>query len=158
MVKVLFVCLGNICRSPSAEGVFRALLHDEGLSDKIEVDSCGTGSFHTGNPPDERAIAACAARDIDISGLRARQIRKTDFEKFDYIIGMDEDNIQSLEMECPYGYDDRIHLFLDLGPYMETREVPDPYYGGDLGFQSMLNLIERASKSLLKNIRENHLS
>ncbi len=158
MVKVLFVCLGNICRSPMSEGVFRGLVEEQGLSDKIQVDSCGTGSFHTGEPPDDRTIAACAQRDIDVSKSYARQIREADFKNFDYVIGMDEDNMNSLLSTCPYGFDNRIHLFLEMGPYMGTREVPDPYYGGDIGFENCLNLIERASKVLLTQIKGTHLS
>ncbi|MBT4891198.1 MAG: low molecular weight phosphotyrosine protein phosphatase [Rhodospirillales bacterium] len=157
LVKVLFVCLGNICRSAIAEGVFRDLVEQAELSEKIQVDSCGTGSFHTGETPDPRSIEACAAREIDISNLRARQIRNTDFEKFDYVIAMDEDNVQALQAVCPFQYEERIHLFLEMTEYMGTREVPDPYYGTGQGFERVLNLIERASKRLLESICENDL-
>jgi protein-tyrosine phosphatase len=151
--------MGNICRSPIAEGVLRGLVEDQGLSGEIEIDSCGTGSFHIGNPPDKRSIEACIKRDIDISGLRARKINQDDFRNFDYIIAMDEDNMYSLLAECPsFEHEENIHLFLDLAPYMGTREIPDPYYGSDLEFENVLNLTERAAKALLGRIKENDLT
>ena len=156
MVKVLFVCLGNICRSPSAEGVFRALVEDQGLSETIGVDSAGTSSWHIGQQPDSRAQAAARRRGIDLSTLRCRQVKPADFETFDYVIGMDRSNFADLS-SLAAGARDRVHMFLDFAPETGVKEVPDPYYGGDGGFDEVLDLIEAASKGLLEDIRQNHL-
>ncbi len=156
MVRVLFVCLGNICRSPTAEGVFRDLVAREGLSEHIEIDSCGTSDWHIGGPPDDRARAEAKARDISLDDLRARQITSDDFETFDYIIGMDNQNIANLSAQCPKELADKIRLFLSFAPSLNIREVPDPYYGGTDGFKDVFDMIGTASKGLLADIRTHH--
>ncbi|MHC8508172.1 MAG: low molecular weight protein-tyrosine-phosphatase [Rhodospirillales bacterium] len=153
MVSVLFVCLGNICRSPTAHGMFEALAAREGLSGKITVDSCGTGDWHTGAPPDERAQAAVKKRGVDISGLAARRVNKDDFERFDYIIAMDRANLANLRRICPSDKRDRLHLFMAFAPDADEDEIPDPYYGGTGGFDVVLNMIESAGAGLLADIR-----
>lgn len=156
MVKVLFVCLGNICRSPTAEGVFRTLVARQGLADRIVVDSAGVGSWHVGSPPDQRAQQAARRRGIDLSGQRARQARAGDFRRFDYVVAMDADNRRELERLCPPGEEHRLHLLMDFAPELGLSDVPDPYYGDAGGFEAVLDLIERASEGLLAHIRENH--
>ncbi len=155
MVKILFVCMGNICRSPTAEGVFRHMAKQVDAEDEILIDSAGTHAYHVGNPPDGRAQGAALKRDIDLSGQRARRVSKDDFVEFDYVIAMDESNKDDLLSICPTGYEKRIHLFLDFAECDET-EVPDPYYGQGRGFEIVLDLVENASNGLLKHIRENH--
>ena len=154
MVKVLFVCMGNICRSPTAEGVFRHMVEQSDTGDKISIDSAGTHAYHVGNPPDGRAQDAALKRDIDLSRQRARRVSCDDFEEFDYVIAMDESNRSDLLSICPDGYEDRIHLFLDFSGCDES-EVPDPYYGQGRGFEIVLNLVEDASDGLLQHIRKN---
>ena len=158
MVKVLFVCLGNICRSPTAEGVFRALLRREGLGDRIAVDSAGTHAYHVGEPPDPRAQAAARRRGVDISTLKGRKATAADFEKFDYVLAMDRSNHANLVGICPRGREDRLHLFLGFAPDLGIQEVPDPYYGGEDGFETMLDMIEAASSGLLDHIRKTDLA
>ena len=153
-VSVLFVCLGNICRSPSAEGVFRHLVESEGLGDAIFIDSAGTGAWHVDSPPDRRAQAEARRRGIDIGNLRGREVAGNDFERFDYVIAMDDDNHHSLLRLCPRGREDRLHYMLDFGPRTGRRNVPDPYYGGPEGFALMFDLIEGAVAGLLADIRE----
>jgi len=155
MVNVLFVCLGNICRSPTAEGVFRDLVQREGLSDKIRTDSAGTHAYHIGEPPDGRAQAEAKRRGIDISGLRGRQARAKDFKDFDYVLAMDRSNHQNLLSICPLDMEERLSMFLDFAPDVERREVPDPYYEG--GFDSVYDMIEQAAQGLLADIRAKHL-
>lgn len=157
MVNVLFVCLGNICRSPTAEGVFRHLVAAEGLDGSIAVDSAGTGAWHIGSPPDSRAQQAAKQRGVDLSGQRARKAISADFERFDYVIGMDNQNHSDLKALCPRGFEERLHLFLDFAPGLGKREVPDPYYGGDGGFDRVLDMVEQASQGLLDDIRAKHL-
>ena len=157
MIKVLFVCLGNICRSPTAEGVFRALVEREGLSDRISVDSAGVGSWHIGQPPDRRAQGAAKLRGIDLSSQRGRQVKRQDFNRFDYVIAMDSENHRDLKSLCPLGEEDRLHMFLQFAPHLGRADVPDPYYGGDGGFDVVLDLIEAASAGLLDDIRAKHL-
>lgn len=157
MVNVLFVCLGNICRSPTAEGVFRALVAREGLNQTITTDSAGTASWHTGNPPDERGQAEALKRGVDISDLRARQVKEQDFLQFDYVIAMDRSNHDDLLAICPKGHEHQIHLFLDFAPSIDQVEVPDPYYGGVDGFGEVLQMIEVASQGLLDHIHEHNL-
>ncbi|MBT7771124.1 MAG: low molecular weight phosphotyrosine protein phosphatase [Rhodospirillales bacterium] len=156
MVNVLFVCLGNICRSPTAEGVFRTLVEREGLADKINVDSAGTGSWHVGEAPDRRATAAARKRGVDLSEQRARKVQISDFQNFDYVLAMDADNYASLSGSCPPGKEDRLRLFLDFAPNAGRNDVPDPYYGGGGGFDLVLDLVEEASQGLLADIREHH--
>jgi protein-tyrosine phosphatase len=157
MVKVLFVCLGNICRSPTAEGVFRTLVAKAGLSDAISVDSAGTSNWHIGEPPDRRGQDVAAGRGYDLSAQRGRQVAGGDFDRFDYIIGMDQSNIANLSAIAPPGTGDKIALFLEFAPQLGQREVPDPYYGGDGGFDGVLDMIEAASQGLLDDIRTRHL-
>jgi len=152
MTKVLFVCMGNICRSPTAHGVFLKIVDDKSLNKLIEVDSAGTHAHHVGEQPDPRAQAASLRRGIDLSPLRARQVKSSDFEYFDYILAMDRDNYSNLERICPAGYEHRLHLFLDYSALFEEKEVPDPYYGGESGFEHVLDLVEDASRGLLDEI------
>ena len=151
MVRVLFVCMGNICRSPVAQGVFEEVLRREGLSGEIEVDSAGThGHYHAGEPPDGRAQESALARGIDISGQRARPLVPDDCRRFDYVLTMDERNYRAVAEICGAGTE--VRPLLDFAPGPET-EVPDPYHGGPEGFQHALDLIERASEGLLREIR-----
>ena len=154
MVKVLFVCLGNICRSPTAEGSFRKLLVDRGLEGRIEVDSAGTHAYHVDEPPDRRAQQAAARRGIDISGLRGRQATAGDIESFDYVLAMDRENYRNLV--SIQGERDNIRLFLEYAADIEENEVPDPYYGGAGGFERVLDMIEDACVGLLEDIRRRH--
>lgn len=157
MVKVLFVCMGNICRSPTAHGVFRALVEREGLAHAIEIDSAGTHAYHVGNAPDKRAQATARARGIDLSDLIARRVAEEDFAAFDYLLAMDQENFIALSEICPGEHIEKIHMFMDFAPDMRTREVPDPYYGGASGFERVLDLVEAASLGLLEEIRRRHL-
>jgi len=157
MIKVLFVCTGNICRSPTAEGVFQALVAREDLAGEILVDSAGTHGWHEGNPPDRRSIAAAARRGIDIAAQRSRPITGADFKTFDYMIAMDSDNFEILSDKCPPEARARLDYFLDFATEVGMREVPDPYYGGERGFDDVLDMIEVASAGLLEDIREKHL-
>ncbi len=157
MVKVLFVCMGNICRSPTAQGVFAHLVAEAGLEGEIAVDSAGTHAYHLGEPPDRRAAAAAARRAIDLGEQRARQVEAADFATFDYILAMDRSNLADLEALCPPEYRDRLRLFLDFAIGLPEDEVPDPYYGGQGGFERVLDLVEAAARGLLEHIREQHL-
>ena len=154
-MRVLFVCLGNICRSPTAEGVFRHLLSQEAAGLEIEVDSAGTGTWHLGQPPDKRARAAAQRRGIDLSYIRARAISTEDFERFDWILAMDEDNYGDLWAMCPPDYRQRIRLFMEFAPDAGARSVPDPYYGGPNGFERVLDLVEEAARGLLEELKKN---
>lgn len=157
MVKVLFVCMGNICRSPMAEGVFRRMLEEAGLVERIYVDSAGTHSYHIGAPPDTRSQATALRRGVDLRNIRARQVEVTDFAEFDYVLAMDRDNFASLLAVCrDLERRQCIQLFMDFAPDLPEREVPDPYYGGPNGFERVMDLIERASQGLLTHIRERH--
>ncbi len=155
MVKVLFVCMGNICRSPTAEGVFRHKVEQNNLQNQISIDSAGTHAYHVGNSPDKRAQEAALKRDIDLSNQNARRVHADDFLEFDYIIAMDESNMEDLLAICPVGCEDRLHLFLAFSD-SEQSEVPDPYYGQGRGFEIVLNLVEDASEGLLQHIRKNN--
>ena len=157
MVKVLFVCMGNICRSPTAEGVFRHKVNLATLDSQISIDSAGTHAYHVGNPPDGRAQNAAIKREVDLSDQRARRVSADDFIDFDYVIAMDESNRSDLLDLCPAEHADRIHLFLDFSS-CDATEVPDPYYGQGRGFEIVLNLVEDASEGLLKHIQTQHLS
>jgi protein-tyrosine phosphatase len=157
MVNVLFVCTGNICRSPSAEGMFRNLVEREGLGERIGIDSAGTHAYHIDEPPDHRSQEAARLRGIDLSGLRGRKADPEDFHRFDYVLAMDSENHSDLMRICPPGAEERLHMFLDFAPDLGEREVPDPYYGGVVGFDVVLDFIEAASQGLLDHIRERHL-
>ena len=150
--KILFVCLGNICRSPIAEAVFAHVAGQAGYGDRFELDSAATGSWHEGNPPDPRAVAAAAARGIDLSDLRARQVCQQDFVKFDLILAMDTANHATLMALAPQHTTEKIQLFLDDTPDNLQREVPDPYYGGEDGFEDLLDLVEEGSRALLARL------
>ena len=153
MVKVLFVCMGNICRSPTAHGVFRQMVHDEGLTELVEIDSAGTHAYHVGKPPDRRAQSTATTRGIDLSDLRARQVDTGDFVYYDYLVAMDQENYISLSQKCPNEHVEKIYMFMDFAPQMRTREVPDPYYGGAQGFERVFDLVDAASRGLLMDIR-----
>jgi len=156
-VSVLFVCMGNICRSPTAEGVFRTLVDREGLRQRVRVDSAGTHAYHIGDSPDPRSCSAALRRDVDISRQRARKAKAIDFKHFHYVIAMDRDNYADLSAICPPGEEGRLSLFLDFAPELARRDVPDPYFGGGNGFEVVLDLIEAASIGLLEAIRKTHL-
>jgi protein-tyrosine phosphatase len=155
-VKVLFVCMGNICRSPTAQGVFARHVAETNLTEVIEIDSAGTHAYHVGEPPDSRASEAARRRGVDLSDQKARRVQETDFESFDYVLAMDESNYEDLASLCLPEHRVKLHLFLDFAPELGTREVPDPYYGGTTGFERVLDLIETASAGLLARIRQQH--
>ena len=157
MVKILFVCMGNICRSPTAEGVFRHKAVEAGYEDDIHIDSAGTIAYHVGNTPDQRATEAARQRGIDLSSQRARRVESKDFEEFDYVIAMDSDNRYDLEAICPPGLEDRLHMFLKFARNSRQTDVPDPYYGGNRGFETVLDLIEDASEGLLQHLKDKRL-
>jgi protein-tyrosine phosphatase len=146
--------MGNICRSPSAEGVFAQLVEREGCAAWIEIDSAGTHGYHVGEQADPRSLKAALSRGVDISAHRARQVSKQDFEGYDYILAMDQDNHDLLMSRCPVEYREKVQLFLEFAPHLPTREVPDPYYGGHKGFEHVLDLVEAASIGLLEAIRQ----
>jgi protein-tyrosine phosphatase len=153
MVKVLFVCTGNICRSPTAEGVFRQTVRDAGLDARITTASAGTHGYHVGEPPDHRSVAAAKSRGVDIADLRARRVRAADFDEFDLILAMDRGHYDQLTRMAPAGRRDRVKLFMDYAPEAPKREVPDPYYGEGSHFTVVLDLIEAASQGLLDALR-----
>jgi protein-tyrosine phosphatase len=152
-ISVLFVCLGNICRSPTAEGVFRKLIEDAGLDARVHVDSAGTAGYHEGAPPDARAMAAASARGFDLGGIRARRVVPEDFESFDLILAMDEDNLLDLQRAAPEGARARLALLLDYSASGTRRAVPDPYYGGRNGFEQVLDLVTEACAGLVEELR-----
>lgn len=156
MIKVLFVCMGNICRSPSAEGVFRDKISEAGLGDKIHIDSAGTHAYHVGNPPDPRSQATAIKRNYDLSKQRARKVKVSDFDEFNYVIAMDRSNEEDLQAICPPGLEDKIHLFLTFSNNNSINEVPDPYYGGGNGFETVLDLIEDAADGLIVHLQKHH--
>lgn len=157
VISVLFVCLGNICRSPTADGIFRGLVARAGLDEHILVDSAGTGAWHAGNPPDSRSQAAAAERGYDLSRLRARQVTEDDFHRFDLILAMDQANYNELMNLQPVNGKARLDMFLSCAPELGVREVPDPYYGGDDGFEHVLDLVEAAGEKLLDSLRRQYL-
>lgn len=153
-VRVLFICLGNICRSPTAHGVFQKYVDDAGLNAEIFVDSAGTSNWHIDEPPDRRSADAALAAGYDLSVLRGRQVTRRDFEKFDYILAMDESNLAALEELCPSNFDGHLGLFLEFARNKDYQEVPDPYHGDEAGFSLVLSLIEDASAGLLRQIKK----
>jgi protein-tyrosine phosphatase len=150
--SVLFVCMGNICRSPTAEGVFRKLAADRAPHADLEIDSAGTHDYHVGEPPDPRAIAAAARRGIDLRGLRARQVEDVDFERYDLVVAMDRLNREVLLERSSAAYHQRIRLFMEFADGEGDMDVPDPYYGGPPGFEQVLDLAEEASAGLLAEV------
>lgn len=150
---ILFVCMGNICRSPTAEGVFRKLVQDEGLEHAFLIDSAGTIGYHVGEAPDPRTQAAARRRGIDLSALRARKVEREDFERFRYILAMDRDNLAHLESMRPPGSQAHVGLFLSFADGIDVDEVPDPYYGGARGFEEVLDLVEAGARGLLEHLR-----
>jgi protein-tyrosine phosphatase len=156
VVRVLFVCMGNICRSPLAQGVFEKVARREGLEEQVFVDSAGTGAWHVGSPPDERAQRSAGLRGLDLSFQRARRITPEDCETFDYILTMDEDNYRAVASLCRGSA--VVRPFLDFAANSPETEVPDPYYGGPDGFEHVLDLVEDASEGLLEDIRKRHPS
>jgi protein-tyrosine phosphatase len=154
-VRLLFVCMGNICRSPTAEGVMRHLLAEQGLADVVEIDSAGTGAWHAGCAPDPRATAAARARGIALGGA-ARQVVPADFHLFDLVLAADRANVTDLRAVAPPGTEQRIRPLREFDPDSEGApdlDVPDPYYGGDRGFEDVLDLVEAACRGLLDHVR-----
>ena len=155
-ISVLFVCMGNICRSPTAEGAFRHVVDQAGLSARFLIDSAGTHAYHVGEAADRRARAAAERRGISLEGIAARRVVKKDFEQFDYVLAMDRLNHVTLVDQAGAEHHDKIRLFLEFAPGTED-EVPDPYYGGSAGFERVLDLVEEASRGLLETLRERHI-
>lgn len=151
-MRILFVCMGNICRSPTAEGVFRRLLRERQLDQRFEVDSAGTHDYHVGKPPDARSIAAARRRGVDLSGLRARVVEPRDAEQFDLILAMDEENLQELRRRFDATHHHRLALMMSYAPDARTTAVPDPYYGDERGFEEVLDLLEQAADGLLRDL------
>jgi protein-tyrosine phosphatase len=151
-VRVLFVCLGNICRSPTAEGVLRHLAGREAPRLSLEIDSAGTAGYHIGAAPDARSQRAAMGRGIDISGLRARQVTPGDFSRFDFILAMDRENLRELQVMKPKNSHAQVRLFMEYAPTSSMLEVPDPYYGGAEGFEQVLDLATAASRGLLASL------
>ena len=147
-MKILFVCLGNICRSPLAEGIFRDTIQQAGKSGGFSLDSAGTGAWHQGNPPDPRSVDIAAKYGIDISGQRARQVQTTDFEDFDLILAMDRSNLAALHAAAPETARAQIRLFLET----TAEDVPDPYYGGEEGFETIYHMLRKGSEKLLADL------
>ncbi|MGV6807773.1 MAG: low molecular weight protein-tyrosine-phosphatase [bacterium] len=156
-VSVMFVCLGNICRSPAAHWVFHAKVQNKGLADRITIASSGTGDWHIGRPADRRMVSAAEARGYDLSRHRAQQINGSDFSRFDYVFAMDRQNLEDLEAMRPNDFSGQLGLFLAAGSSGEA-EVPDPYYGGDAGFKHVLDLVETTCDDLLNTLLSKHLS
>ncbi|MDA8093932.1 MAG: low molecular weight phosphotyrosine protein phosphatase [Betaproteobacteria bacterium] len=152
-IGVLFVCMGNICRSPTAEGVFRRMVAQAGLEAHVRIDSAGTHAYHVGAPPDRRAQAAAHQRGYDLSALRGRQVEARDFADFDYILAMDDDNLSLLSQRCPADHAHKLALFLSFSARFPHEVVPDPYYGGPQGFESVLDRVEDAGRGLLEEVR-----
>jgi protein-tyrosine phosphatase len=153
--SVLFICMGNICRSPTAEGVFRHLVREAGLADRILIDSAGTHDYHAGSPPDERATHHARLRGYDLSSLRARQVSDQDFERFDLLLAMDWENLRLLQQDCPVEHRHKLHRLMEFAPPGLGEAVADPYYGGRQGFETVLDHVEAACQGLLAHIRKN---
>ena len=155
MRRVLFVCLGNICRSPTAEGVLRVIAAREFPGLALDIDSAGTANYHVGEPPDRRTVATARRRGYDLAGLRARQVLPEDFQRFDFLLAMDHANLTELETRRPGDASARLALFLEFAPQAATLEVPDPYYGGTEEFEHVLDLCESAARGLLSHLANN---
>jgi len=150
---VLFVCTGNICRSPTADGVFRRLVREAGLEAEVRVDSAGTHDYHVGEPPDERAQAHALRRGYDLSALRARQVAGEDFDRFDLVLAMDRGHLRILKRLAPPEHHHKLRLFMEYATSLRRDDVPDPYYGGSRGFEEVLDMIEDAARGLLAELR-----
>jgi len=154
-ISVLFVCMGNICRSPTAEGVFRHVVKQAGMQDQIRIDSAGTHAYHIGESPDKRSQAVAKKNGVDLSTQIARKVQASDFDKFDYILAMDRSNLEDLKrLALNQKQKDKISLFMDYADNWDNTEVPDPYYGGSNGFQNVFDMVKSASEGLLKEIKE----
>ncbi|MDQ2075610.1 low molecular weight protein-tyrosine-phosphatase [Marinimicrobium sp. ABcell2] len=153
-INVMFVCLGNICRSPTAHGIFQHKVEQAGLADQIYIESSGTGGWHVGKAPDPRTLSAASRRGYDFSALRAQQVTEQDFQRFDYILAMDEVNLEDLRRMAPADFSGHLGLFLNFGNRRDYREVPDPYYGGGDGFNLVLDLVESAAEGLLDHLQQ----
>ena len=151
-VNVLFCCMGNICRSPTAQGVFEHHVHKAQLTHLIEVDSAGTHAYHVGEQPDGRSQACALRRGIDLSGQRARKVTVSDFDRFDYVLAMDRSNYDDLAAVCHEQQQDKLHMFLSFAPDLAVSDVPDPYYGGSNGFDQVFDLVDAAAQGLLRHI------
>jgi protein-tyrosine phosphatase len=156
-VRILFCCMGNICRSPTAEAVFRHHVAQAGLTEHFLVDSAGTHDYHIGDPPDARTQRAAKQRGYDMSALRGRQVGVVDFARFDYVLAMDEANLDILKRLRPLDARSHLGLFLEFAQHHAEREVPDPYYGGSDGFERVLDMVEDAASGLLLHVRKRHL-
>lgn len=156
MVSVMFVCLGNICRSPTAHGVFQQRVEDARLADQITVASSGTSAYHIGEPPDSRSQQAAEQRGYDLSWIQAQQVSLDDLESYDYILAMDRSNLSALKQLAPASHHNKLRLFLSFDQQQPIQEVPDPYYGGVSGFDNVLDLIEGAALGLLQEIKQEH--
>jgi len=154
-VRVLFVCMGNICRSPTAHALFREAVTAAGLDSEIKTDSAGTHAYHIGNPPDRRATETASSRGFDMTDLRARQVDRADYLNFDFIVAMDRDNLRLLKADCPADQLGRLSLMLDWATGW-GEEVPDPYYGGDEGFVKVFDMLTDACQGLLSHIAQQH--
>lgn len=156
-IRVLFVCLGNICRSPLAEGLFRHHVQEAGLAHRIQIRSAGTGGWHVGKAPDDRMSATARLRGIDITHQRARQLSSVDLEEHELILVMDRENLRNTRsLAAPGGATSHVSLFREFDPEPGTGEVPDPYYGGEEGFVEVFEIVERTSRSLLEHLREEY--
>ena len=153
-IRVLFVCMGNICRSPTAEGVFTSLVASKNLSEYFDIDSAGTHAYHIGEAPDLRAQMAARDRGVELKHLRARKVVFGDFEDFDHILVMDDENYAIVDQACPTELKHKIKHFLNYAPHLNVREVPDPYYGGTYGFERVLDMVEAASEGLLTALQQ----
>jgi protein-tyrosine phosphatase len=156
-VKVLFVCMGNICRSPLAHGLFEARVARAGLAEQITIDSAGTHAYHVGNAPDPRSQETALSHGFDLSAQRARKVDSTDFENFDYVLAMDNDNRALLSAQCPDEHRHKLKLMLEFAPQLTETEVPDPYYGGASGFERVYQLIDAAADGLMADIQARYL-
>jgi protein-tyrosine phosphatase len=157
-VRILFCCMGNICRSPTAEAVFRHYVAQAGLTEQFHIDSAGTHDYHIGDPPDARTQRTAKQRGYDMSNLRGRQVEAADFMRFDYVLAMDEANLDILRRLRPHNVQSHLGLFLEFAQHHAEREVPDPYYGGSDGFERVLDMVEDASNGLLLHVRQRHFS
>lgn len=151
-MRILFVCMGNICRSPSAEAVFRNVVRTRAPDIGVEVESAGTHDYHVGEAPDRRAAAAALRRGVNMAGMRARMVNAADFEHFDLVLAMDEENVAELRRRAPAAYHERIRLLMEYAPQAHSRVVPDPYYGGAEGFEEVLDLLEQAAEGVLQEV------